>query len=118
MILRDYQIEISEKANLLLKDYKIAYLSMQVRTGKTITALNTAKLYGCKSVVFITKKKAISSIVDDYNNFFKNDFNFNCCNYEQVHKLNGSEYDLVIIDEAHSLGQFPVPSQRTKYLYK
>ena len=66
MQLRDYQTTISEQALSLLVDFKIAYLAMQVRTGKTITALNTAKLYGAKKVLFVTKLKAISSILKDF----------------------------------------------------
>ena len=66
MQLRHYQTTISEQALSLLVDFKIAYLAMQVRTGKTITALNTAKLYGAKKVLFVTKLKAISSILKDF----------------------------------------------------
>ena len=44
MKLRPYQLEISEKAVNILNKNKIVYLSMQVRTGKTLTALNIANL--------------------------------------------------------------------------
>ena len=64
-MLRDYQIELSEKAVKILRLKNIVYLSMEVRTGKTLTSLNTAKLYGAKNVLFLTKKKAISSIEKD-----------------------------------------------------
>ena len=114
MQLRDYQIDISDKACELLKQYKIAYLSMQVRTGKTITAIATATKFGTKNVLFVTKKKAISSIQSDAANF---DINVTVTNYEQLHNLIGN-FDLIIIDEAHSLGQFPTPSERTKLLRK
>ena len=39
---------------------------MQTRTGKTLTALTAAENYGAKNVLFVTKKKAIDSIVSDY----------------------------------------------------
>ena len=42
-ILRDYQKELSQKAVEILRLKKIVYLSMEVRTGKTLTALNTAE---------------------------------------------------------------------------
>ena len=51
MQLRDYQTNISEQALSLLVDFKIAYLAMQVRTGKTITALNTAKIIRIKESI-------------------------------------------------------------------
>ncbi len=114
MILRDYQNQISQQACDLLKTHKIAYLSMQVRTGKTITALNTAKLYGATNVLFVTKKKAIGSITADYEHY-KSDYNITIINFEQLHNVT-CNFDLIIIDEAHSLGQFPTVSLRTKHL--
>ena len=66
--------------------------------------------------MFVTKKKAISSICNDYNTMFKDDFELTVINYESLHKIADRTFDLVIIDEAHSLGQFPVPSDRTKLL--
>jgi len=91
---------------------------MQVRTGKTLTSLNIAKLYGAKNVLFVTKKKAIQSVLDDYESMFKHQFQLFVYNYEQLHNFTEANIDLVIIDEAHSLGQFPVLSQRTKLLKK
>lgn len=120
MQLRDYQVEISTNACELLKSYGIAYLSMQVRTGKTITSLETAKLYGAKNVLFVTKLKAIQSIIDDYNNAgYPSSYELVVINFESLHKLNqltDTVFDLIIIDEAHSLGQFPVAAERTKLL--
>ena len=116
MQLRDYQIELSSHACLLLKSYGIAYLSMQVRTGKTITSLQTAANYGAKSVLFVTKLKAIQSILDDYNNFgFNSKYEIEVINYESLHKVSSS-FDLVILDEAHCLGQFPKVAERTLLL--
>jgi hypothetical protein len=82
MELRDYQVDLSTKACDLLTKHKIAYLSMQVRTGKTLTALNTCKLYGAKNVLFVTKKKAIDSIKDDFFKMFMYDFDLEVINYE------------------------------------
>jgi len=110
--LRDYQVDISQKAFEILKEKKIVYLNMQPRTGKTLTSLNTAQLFNAKNVLFITKKKAIGSIQSDYN-----DFNFlfdiTIINAESLHKVEG-DFDLVISDEHHGNGAFPKPSNRTK----
>ena len=110
--LRDYQEEISDKAVELLKKYKIAYLALQVRTGKTLTSFATAHKFGAKSVLFVTKKKAISDIVNQFS-----DSNINIAiyvtNFEQLANVKES-FDLIIIDEAHSLAAFPVPSARAK----
>lgn len=113
MQLRPYQIEISDKAVCLLNFYKIAYLSMQVRTGKTLTAFETAKKYGAKKLLFVTKLKAIQSIKSDSKHYHGIDLTV--INFESVNKATG-EYDLIIIDEAHSLGAFPKPSKRAKKL--
>lgn len=111
---RDYQLQIAGQACELLRSFKIAYLCMEVRTGKTLTSFETARLYGAKKVLFVTKLKAISSIQKDYQTT-KPGFDLYVINYEQLHKCE-SGWDLVIIDEAHALSQFPTPAERTKQL--
>ncbi len=117
--LRPYQIAISDKAFELLQQYKIAYLSMQVRTGKTLTALSAADKYlvGIENatVLFLTKKKAIGSIENDRNLLMPN-YELFITNYESISKVVGKNFDLIICDEAHCLGQFPQPAERTKQL--
>ena len=111
MELRDYQVPVVARGEDILKKYKLLYLALQTRTGKTLTSLSIAQRINVKSVLFITKKKAITSIEKDYNlgNF---SFDINITNYEQVKKVKQSHtYDLIIIDEAHALGAFPKPSQ-------
>jgi hypothetical protein len=114
MELRDYQRQIATDANELLKQYKLCYLSMQVRTGKTATALHAAYLHGACKVLFVTKLKAISSIEQDYKNL-KYAYSLTTINFESLHNIT-DEFDLIIIDEAHSLCAFPLPSERTKIL--
>ena len=43
---RDYQISISDKAADIIRKHGLVYLAMQVRTGKTVTALLTAEKLG------------------------------------------------------------------------
>lgn len=112
MKLRPYQLEISEKAVNILNKNKIVYLSMEVRTGKTLTALNIANLYKAKNVLFLTKKKAIKSILDDYSNF-NFTFDITVLNDESIHKL-GLDFDFVIHDEHHRFGAFPKPNKSAK----
>jgi hypothetical protein len=113
MELRDYQINIANRAVDILNRLKIVYISMEVRTGKTLTALETAKLYGAKRVLFLTKKKAVNSILSDYNNFGY-EFDLIVTNDESMHKLENTNYDLVIHDEHHRFGAFPKPGLATK----
>lgn len=107
--LRDYQVDIANKAVEVLKLNKIVYIAAQVRCGKTLMALETAKLFGAKNVLFLTKKKAISSILNDYEEFgYANHFHIEVANNESMHKLTG-KYDLVVHDESHRFGSFPKP---------
>ena len=111
--LRDYQLDLSQKAVEILRNKKIVYLNFSVRTGKTATALETCRLYGAKKVLFLTKKKAISSIQDDYRAFGYT-FDLTVINNESLAKVTDNDFDVVIQDEAHSMGAFPKPSNRVK----
>src|SRR5690554_6324227 len=109
---RDYQEEISTEACIILKKLKIVCLFMEVRCGKTFTSLMTAEKYGAKNVLFLTKKKAIKSIKDDYE-LMKPSFDITIINNESMHKIDG-EFDLVIHDESHRFGSFPKLSKGAK----
>lgn len=113
--LRPYQKEIVDKTCKLLRGApRFAYLSMEVRTGKTLTALSALDCAGgVASVLFVTKKKAIGGIQKDYNALapsYKCDF----INYESLHKVVDVYYDAIVFDEAHGMGAFPKPSLRAR----
>lgn len=109
MELRQYQKELSAQGVEILRHKKIVYYCCEVRVGKTLTALNTAKLFGAKNVLFLTKKKAISSIQFDYDNFGF-DFDLTIINDESLHLVEGA-FDLIIHDEHHRFGAFPKPNK-------
>jgi len=111
--LRDYQVEIVEKACEIINRHNMVYLAMEVRTGKTLTALAIAEKLGIGMVLFVTKKKAIADI-EKQAEHFPNIAVF-VTNYDQLHNQHGV-YPLVVVDEAHSLGAFPKPSERAKEL--
>lgn len=114
MVARDYQLSIAGQAAELLRTKKIAYLVMQVRTGKTITAFLTAANLGVERILFVTKLKAIPGIQSDLTKFGQQlDVQF--VNYESLHKVDG-DFDLIILDEAHSISQYPTPARRTELL--
>ena len=113
--LRDYQKDLSEKTVVLLRTKKIAYLTMEVRTGKTITALNAENDYGAKKVLFMTKLKAIKSIQDDYNALQPN-YSIQIINNESLHKITDDDFDLIISDEHHRNSAFPKPNKTAKLI--
>ena len=109
---RDYQKEIILKGTEMLLQNKFLYLAMEVRTGKTLTSLAIAEKVNANNVLFVTKKKAISSIESDYALFGPN-YNICIINYESLHTIDPDiPWDVIILDEAHSMGAFPKPSKR------
>ena len=110
---RDYQKDIISRGIGILKPHRFLYLAMEVRTGKTLTSLGICENLHVKKVLFITKKKAISSIQNDYE-LLQPEFELEVINYESLHKVRQTGWDVVICDEAHGMGAFPKPSGRAK----
>lgn len=111
---RDYQSDIVRKGSEILSKNSFLYLAMEVRTGKTLTSLGIAEKIKAKQVLFITKKKAISSIEGDFD-ALKPSFSLCVINYESLHTIDPDlHWDLIICDEAHSMGAFPKPNQRAE----
>lgn len=99
--LRGYQVENANMGCAILKNYGIVYVAQAVRTGKTAVSFEIARIYGAKRVLFLTKKKAISSIQGDYEDFgYAEHFEIMIVNDESMHKVEG-EFDIVIHDEHH-----------------
>ena len=113
MKFRDYQLDIIDKGCKVLKDKGLLYLSMEVRTGKTLTSMGICESIGINNVLFITKKKAISSITADYA-MYSPSFNIEVINYESLHKIEMTSPDVIICDEAHSMGAFAKANKRAK----
>jgi len=113
--LRDYQTRISKDGTEILRLKKILCLFMEVRTGKTATALDICKNFGAKRVLFITKIKAFTSIENDYWDFkYLNDFDLTIINRESLHKIETNDFDVVVIDEVHGYTSYPKPSKYHK----
>lgn len=108
---RDYQYDIIRRGTDILTKSGFVYLAMEVRTGKTLTSLGIAERINSSNVLFLTKKKAISSIQKDYE-LFNPPYHLTVTNYESLHKIENTDWDLIICDEAHSMGAFAKPSKR------
>ncbi len=116
-ILRDYQDRISTDIANLLPDRKVLYLNGEVRSGKTIIALETCKKVNASKVLFITKIKALSSIQSDYNNFGYT-FELTIINKESLHTILTDDFDLVVCDEAHQYAAYCKASKYQKDIRK
>ena len=108
---RDYQKDIIRSGTEILNKFGFLYLAMEVRTGKTLTSLGIAEKIKSNNVLFLTKKKAISSIQRDYD-MLDPCYHLTIINYESLHKIDFHLWDLIICDEAHSMGAFPKPNKR------
>ena len=113
--LRRYQQEAAKKITALLAHHRCAYLAGEVTTGKTFVALQSAKDLSCDQVLLVTKKKAIPSIKADAEALGMEKI-VTVINFEQVHKWINQSWDLLIVDEAHSVGAYPKPSKRWRDL--
>lgn len=109
---RDYQSEIIERGLEVLKNHNFLYLAMEVRTGKTLTSLGICSKLDVENVLFVTKKGAMSSISDDYDKLCPNNFALFVINYESLHKIPDIGWDVIILDEAHSIGRYAIKSKR------
>ena len=110
--LRPYQKKIVTQGAKIVTRYGFLYLAMEVRTGKTLTSLSICNKLGAHNVLFVTKKKAISSIEEDMKKL-KGNFNLFVINYESLHKVSHETiWDCLILDEAHTLGAFPKKNKR------
>lgn len=111
---RDYQSDIINKGSQILMKHRFLYLAMEVRTGKTLTSLGIAEEVRAERVLFITKKKALSTISDDYS-MLSPSYYMCIINYESLHTVMDEwKWDLIICDEAHGMGAFPKPSGRAE----
>jgi len=115
-MLRDYQIEPVTICHQLLLKHRICYLNAEMRTGKTTMALHLANMLNCQKVLFVTPKKVVldRTVEKDYE---REGFNFGLTviNPDGLHKIKGP-FDLVVADESHIYGAFPLMALRTKRL--
>jgi hypothetical protein len=119
MKLYKHQQTVIKQAKPILEKYGLVYLSMFMRTGKTLCALvlasETAKN---EPVLFITKKKAIGSIESD-RELLKSwgiEIDLTVINYESLHKLEMKAFKVICLDEIHTCGAYPKLNNRQKHI--
>ena len=115
-----HQLDIANKAYEVLKTNGLVYLSMEERTGKTLTSLLVCEKSKALNILIITKKKALDGWKDTVQNYKELSKTYTYINYESLHKLDNTKgYDLIIIDEAHAnLSAYPKTGTIWKSVYK
>lgn len=116
----NHQLEIADKAYEVLQSNAIVYLSMEERTGKTLTSLLVCEKSKAKNILIVTKKKALEGWEDTLKKYKGITKKYTSINYESIHKLdNPKGFDLIIIDEAHAnLSSYPTISKTWKKVYE
>lgn len=111
--LYEHQEEVNKKAKPILKKYGLVYIAAETRTGKSLAAIFLLK-DDYRKILVVTKKKAMPSWKSDIN--LAEVKNFDVINYESVHKVSDNSYDVIVLDESHSIGSCPKPSKRAEQL--
>jgi len=112
-----HQIKWSELAYSKIKDYGFVIIGAQERTGKTGTFLRVVEISSAQTCLILTKKNAIPSIQQQIQDF-NTTKTYTVTNYQSVHKLASTDYDVIILDEFHDSGVqgYPKPSATLKAL--
>lgn len=111
------QQKVCNEALSILEDEQWVYLALECQIGKTHISLAICEQLKAKSVLVVTVKNVVTG------RGFENDYDDQGCtfdlatiNYESAHKFQKHDFDILIIDEAHSLGAFPTMTMRSKIL--
>jgi hypothetical protein len=96
-----HQIDLAKEATAIIKEHMIVYLAFEERTGKTLTSILVAEELNVNRILVITKKKALDGWHKTLQ-AYKPSKVYDVINYHQVANIDKPNYDLVIIDEAHS----------------
>jgi len=103
----DHQITYSEKGLEILQAYNLVYFAMEERTGKTLTSILTVEAFKSKNILIITQKKALEGWKETLDAYSPS-FDYTLVNYHKAKDIGEKEFDLVILDEAHTnISSFP-----------
>jgi len=106
-----HQLEVADQGYELLKEHMICYLAMEERTGKSLAALLIAEMAKVQRVLIITKKKALPGW-EELLEQHEGTHHYEVTNYHQLLKMTSTDWDLVILDEAHNyISSFPNKSK-------
>ena len=108
-----HQVEVSDAALSILRAQGLAYIFGQPRSGKTATSIRVCELSKRRRILVLTPKNAITGWHSELARTGAAK-SYTVTNFEQTKKLDPSDYDFAIVDEAHRLGKVGKPTQRVK----
>jgi len=112
-----HQEDLFKKGIEIIRKYGLVYFACEERTGKTLPAIMMCEELKVYNILILTKKKALPGWHHALGSYPHNK-TYYVTNYHQAKKLT-ENYDLIILDEAHSyLSAFPKPSQTWKIVRK
>lgn len=118
MIPTSKQEQKSDEAVEILRKYRLVYLAMEERTGKTLTAIRTAEKLGATKVLVLTKLAPIKGWEDTLAAYAHTFSTVLVTNYHQAKNVKGT-FELVILDEAHNyISGYPKRSAMNKEVAK
>ena len=116
MIPFDHQVTIADKGYDILKTNGLVYLACEERTGKTLAAILIAEKAPVKTVLVITKKKALDGWHETLA-AFDHTKKYTVVNYHQAHKQ--PRHGMILMDESHNyISAFPKAGKIWKELKK
>lgn len=115
MELRPHQIKAVDQAGPILERSGVVLLALECRLGKTFCALTLARQVGGRCL-FVTKKKAISSVEADSEAMGGWGDDLVVVNYESLGKVKFGGFSVVVIDECHRVSAFPKMGAAAKLL--
>ena len=103
----------------VLRKHGFLYLTLETRVGKTPISIMAAFELADK-VLFATKAKAMKDISETYAKLSE-DYDMTAkrldiVSCDSLHKIEHGEYPVIIADEAHGYGAYPLPALRAKEL--
>jgi len=115
--LYDFQEQIVMQGLEILEKWKMLYLALGPRSGKTPITFDILETQDAtQSILFVTTKSAIKGIYDVLEQFGY-DLEVTIINYESLHKVECTYYETIVLDEAHkNISKFPKPSKTRKEL--
>ena len=113
------QEQTARRAVTILGKADWVYLALECQIGKTHISLAVAERIGAVSVLVATLKTVVTGrgFEDDYD-VQGNTFKLKTINYESAHKVLDYDFDVLIIDEAQSIGAFPKMTKRAEVMLR